>query len=460
MQSALFAHKALLPQGWCHNVVLRWDTHGTLIQADADQTPPATISVAAGPVIPGMPNLHSHAFQRAMAGLTEYLGHPQDSFWSWRQLMYRFAQRLSPDHLQAVATQLYVEMLRAGYTSVCEFHYVHHDINGHPYANPSELSERLIAAAQEAGIGLTLLPVLYQYSGFGTKPPLPEQGRFIADADWMLTLLQRLQQQHPTHAGLRYGVAPHSLRAVSGDSLSHLQQALHQLDPLAPIHIHIAEQQKEVDDCLATTGQRPVAWLLNHLPVDQRWCLVHATHMQREETLALARSQAVAGLCLTTEANLGDGLFDGVAYLEAGGRWGVGSDSHISVDMLEELRLFEYGQRLRDQRRNALASSDVPAVADRLYQQAVQGGAQASGRAIAGLTVGQQADFIVLDADHPNLLCRPDEHLLAGAVFCQHGNSPIRDVYVAGQARVVERQHQSEQTVLVKYRQALQHLLA
>ncbi|WP_024304292.1 formimidoylglutamate deiminase [Pseudogulbenkiania sp. MAI-1] len=456
---SLFADRALLPEGWRRNVLLRWDAYGLLNTVEPDAVPPEGVERAAGPVIAGMPNLHSHAFQRAMAGLTEYLGHPQDSFWSWRSLMYRFAGRLTPDTLEAVARQLYVEMAKAGYTSVCEFHYVHHDANGRPYANPAEHCERLIAAAADAGIGLTLLPVLYQQSGFGAKPPLPEQARFVASTDWMLDLLARLRRDHPQHAGLRYGVAPHSLRAVTPATLEALRSGLHGDDPGAPIHIHIAEQTKEVDDCVAELGKRPVRWLLDNQPLDERWCLVHATHMTPDETADLAASGAVAGICPTTEANLGDGIFDGVAYLAAGGNWGIGSDSHVSVSLVEELRLLEYSQRLRDRRRNALASADAPVVADRLYAQAVAGGALATGRPVAGLAVGQRADLLVLDAEHPNLAQRVADQLLAGLVFCQHGETPIRDVYAGGRRIVAERRHVSEVAAAQGYRQALAELL-
>ena len=293
-----------------------------------------------------MPNLHSHAFQRAMAGLTEFRANPSDSFWSWRSLMYGFARKLSPPAMKAIAAQVYVEMLKAGYTSVCEFHYVHHDGNGKPYANPAEMAECLIAAAAETGIGLTLLPVLYQYSGFGNKAPLAEQARFINSPQWVLDLLQRLQRTHAQHAGLRYGVAPHSLRAVAPEGLRELLDGLRAWDAQAPVHLHIAEQTGEVEQCSAWLRARPVEWLLDNFAVDRRWCLVHATHMNHMETQALARSGAIAGICPSTEANLGDGFFNGVDYAAAGGAWGIGSDSNISTGMRDELRQYEYGQRL------------------------------------------------------------------------------------------------------------------
>lgn len=459
MKHALFAEKALLPTGWASNVLLEWDSQGVLTNTTIHSTKPANVAVAEGAVIPGMPNLHSHAFQRAMAGLTEYLGDPQDSFWSWRKLMYQFAQKIDPDTFEAIAKQLYTEMLKAGYTSVCEFHYVHHDVGGKPYANPAELSARLVKAATEVGIGLTLLPVLYQHSGFGEKAPLTEQARFINDPDWILNLLTALQQQHPIHAGLNYGVAPHSLRAVGPKALAYMQANLHQQLPTAPIHIHIAEQTKEVDDCVALTGQRPVEWLLDHLPVDERWCLVHATHLTPAETTALAQSNAVAGICATTEANLGDGIYDGVNYLQMNGRWGIGSDSHISVSMVDELRLFEYSQRLRDRRRNALATSAHPNLAEHLFQSALGAGAQATGRKVNGLQVGHRADLLVLDASHVNLAHKPASQLLAGLIFCQHNTTPIKDVMVGGRFVIKDQQHASETATSETYKAALKTLL-
>src|ERR1700733_11798855 len=365
---ALFADYAYLPDGWRRNVLLEWDASGTLTHFPADTGAPiAGVAHAAGPVLPGMPSLHSHAFQRAMAGLTEYRANATDNFWSWRDLMYRFAAKISPQGLAAVAQWLYIEMLKAGYTSVCEFHYVHHAPDGSRYANPPELAERVVGAAKASGIGMTMLPVLYQYSGFGALAPRDDQRRFINTPESLLDLLGKLRDARPESTALRYGVAPHSLRAVSEQSLRTLLDGLDTDLPGAPVHIHIAEQTAEVDACLETEGARPVQWLLDRFHVDARWCLVHATHVDANETLALARSGAVAGLCLTTEANLGDGIFPAQEYLDAQGRIGVGSDSHIGVDWRAELRLLEYGQRLSRRQRNVLASADATRVADRLY---------------------------------------------------------------------------------------------
>ena len=440
----LFAADALLPTGWARNVLIAWDGAGRIAQVTPGATAPAGVPTAAGPVIPGMPNLHSHAFQRAFAGLTEYRGQAEDSFWSWRNLMYRFAQRITPESLEAIATWLYIEMLEAGYTSVCEFHYVHHDTDGRPYADDATLSQALLRAARTAGIAITLLPVLYQTSGFGAKPPRADQARFIRSTDNMLSLLERLAPAVQAQ-GAVLGLAPHSLRAVPPDSLAAAVQGLTALNPQAPIHIHIAEQTQEVDDCIAWSGQRPVQWLLNHAPVDERWCLVHATHMTPDEYAGAARTGAVAGICPTTEANLGDGIFDMPLWLQHGGRWGVGSDSHACVNAAEELLMLEYGQRLSRRQRNVLASSSQPEVATAMALQAVQGGAQASGRlvpgAAAGIAVGQSADWVVLDAQHVALRGLPAPAMLSAHVFASHRTSAIDSVWVGGASRVAQGRH-------------------
>ena len=438
--SSLFAAHALLPTGWARDVLLTWDAAGRLTAATPAASAPAGVAVAPGPVIPGTPNLHSHAFQRAIAGLTEYRGAAQDSFWSWRTLMYRFALKLTPAQLEAIAFGRYVEMLEAGYTSVCEFHYVHHDADGQPYADDAELALAVLRAAQRAGIGLTLLPVLYQTSGFGSQAPSEGQRRFIRSTDSMLRLLERLQPLCAAQ-GTRLGLAPHSLRAVPPEGLREALAGLDAIDATAPIHIHIAEQTQEVDDCIAWSGQRPVAWLLDHAPVDGRWCLVHATHMDPDEYRRAAASGAVAGLCPSTEANLGDGIFDLSAWRAAGGVWGVGSDSHVCVNAAEELMLLEYSQRLATRQRNVTADVAQPQVATAMGLAAVRGGAQAAGRPIAGLAVGQQADFVVLDAAHASLAGLAAPEMLAGHVFASHRSSAVQSVYVGGRAVVRDGQH-------------------
>ena len=437
--TSLFAQDALLPTGWAKNVLLQWSTSGELT-AVTPHTEPRNAPTATGPVIPGLPNLHSHAFQRAMAGLTEFRGSAQDSFWSWRTLMYQFAARLSPEQVEAIATWLYIEMLEAGYTSVCEFHYLHHRSDGIPYADDAELSKALLRAAHTAGIAITLLPVLYQTSGFGGTPPTAGQRRFIHSTDAMLRLLETLKPLCDAQ-GARLGLAPHSLRAVPPDSLREAVAGLHALDPTAPVHIHIAEQTAEVDACLAWSGQRPVAWLLDHAPIDARWCLVHATHMVDTEYQRAAASGAVAGICPSTEANLGDGLFDVPRWQTHGGAWGIGSDSHACVNAAEELMLLEYGQRLQFRQRNVLASAAHAQVATATLLQAVAGGAQASGRPANGLAAGQRADFCILDAQHLALagLSAPD--MLSAHVFASHRTSALDTVWVGGQQRTQQGRH-------------------
>lgn len=438
--STLFAPHALLPTGWAHNVLLQWNAQGQLTHVQANAPAPRDGAHAVGPVVPGTPNLHSHAFQRAFAGLTEYRGQAQDSFWSWRTLMYRFAQRVTPAQLEAIATWLYIEMLEAGYTSVCEFHYVHHDTSGVPYADDATLALCLLRAAQKTGLGLTLLPVLYQTSGFGATPPTDGQRRFVRSTDNMLRLLERLKPLCEAQ-GARLGLAPHSLRAVPPQGLREALAGLDAIDATAPVHIHIAEQSGEVDACVAWSGQRPVEWLLNHANVNSRWCLVHATHMSALEYQRAAQTGAVAGICPSTEANLGDGIFDMPQWLGHGGVWGVGSDSHATVNAAEELQLLEYGQRLQLRRRNVLATPQQPQVATAMTLQALQGGAQAAGRNIAGLAVGQQADFVELDANHVALagLSAPD--MLSAHVFASNRTSALRHVWVAGQHKVRAGRH-------------------
>ncbi|HHQ4309143.1 TPA: formimidoylglutamate deiminase [Serratia fonticola] len=447
---AYFASRALLPTGWAHNVRLEVDAHGQLAQVTPNADSDGCLRLH-GDVVPGMPNLHSHAFQRAMAGLAEVAGNPQDSFWTWRDLMYRLVQRLTPEQVGVIARQLYIEMLKGGYTQVAEFHYLHHTPEGKAYADRGEMTGRLSEAALQAGIGMTLLPVLYSYAGFGAQPAQAGQRRFIQSAESYLEQQQVIARQLAGQPLQNQGLCFHSLRAVE---LGQMQQILAASDQTLPVHIHIAEQQKEVNDCLAWSGQRPVAWLYEHLPVDSRWCLVHATHLDREELEQLARSKAVAGLCPTTEANLGDGIFPGDSYLHHQGRWGIGSDSHVSLNVVEELRWFEYGQRLRDQRRNRLTTPEQPAVADVLYQQALRGGAQACGTATGKLVVGYRADWLVLDGDDPYLASAPDASILNRWLFAG-GKEQIRDVFVAGRQVIEQGRHALQQQSSAEFLQVL-----
>lgn len=446
----LHADQALLPDGFAADVLLEWSDDGTLRAVTTGTPCPPGVERAPGLLVPGLPNLHSHAFQRAFAGLTEYRGGAQDSFWTWRDLMYRFAAALDPNTLDDIATHLYVEMLQAGYTAVCEFHYVHHDPQGRTYANTAEMSLRLVAAARRAGIGLTMLPVLYQHSGFGARAPREDQRRFINDVDGLLRIVEALRAQ-----GVRTGVAPHSLRAVAPPALADLLAGLDGIDATAPVHIHVAEQLQEVEDCLAWSGQRPVQWLLENTPVDRRWCLVHATHLDDAERAGAAARGAVIGLCPSTEANLGDGVFDASAWR---GAWGIGSDSHAGVDAAEELRLLEYTQRLAQRQRNVMADALHPGVAESMWLAAVAGGARASGRALGGLAAGQQADFIVLGDELLEDLSAAQQ--LATHVFASHRRAGVREVWVGGTRRVQNGRHADADAAAARFVAARRRLLA
>ncbi|MCW0233424.1 MAG: formimidoylglutamate deiminase [Ferrovibrio sp.] len=457
MRRFLLRH-ALLPDGWHDDVLVSVDAAGLIARA-TPKSVDATATLLDGPVLPGLPNLHSHAFQRAMAGLAERSGPGQDSFWTWRETMYGFASRLTPEDIEAIAGQLYAEMLEAGFTAVAEFHYVHHQPGGAPYDDPAELSRRVIAAADTAGIGLTHLPVLYRYGGFGSKEPQPRQRRFLHDAEAYARLLQALAPAFRGRSDRRLGIAPHSLRAVSPELLRDGIAALNEIDAAAPIHIHIAEQTAEVDDCLAWSGKRPVQWLLDQGIVDRRWCLVHATHLDEDEVLRLAASQAVAGFCPTTEANLGDGLFPAVDYMAADGRIGIGSDSHISVSVTEELRLLEYGQRLVRRSRTLLAGGPDRSNGRRLFEAAARGGAQALGQPMGAIAPGHRADFVLLDADAPSLTARRGDAVLDAWIFSNQARSAIRDVYVAGSRVVEQGRHIRSDSLAAAYRKTLGRLL-
>ncbi|MBI6852598.1 formimidoylglutamate deiminase [Pseudomonas cichorii] len=451
---AFFAERALLPGGWAENVRLEVSADGLLssVQANADGQGAERVS---GPLLPGMPNLHSHAFQRAMAGLAEVAGNPSDSFWTWRDLMYRLVGQISAPQVGVIARQLYIEMLKGGFTSVAEFHYVHQDTNGKPYADPAELALQISQAATSAGIGLTLLPVLYSHSGFGGQAPNEGQRRFIHSTDSYLDLQARLRPVITGQAAQNLGLCFHSLRAVTPQQISEVLAAS---DRQCPVHIHIAEQQKEVDDCLNWSGRRPLQWLYENVTVDQRWCLVHATHAEPDEVALMAQSGSVAGLCLTTEANLGDGIFPAVDYIAQGGRWGIGSDSHVSVSVVEELRWLEYGQRLRDQRRNRLYRSDQPMVGRTLFDAALSGGAQALGQGIGKLEVGQRADWVVLDGSDPYLETASGDAILNRWLFAG-GDRQVRDVLVNGRWVVREGRHAAEEESSRAFAQVLRELL-
>ena len=452
MTETFFFDRALLPDGWRRNV--RLECSGGQVTAATPDSRPEPGDRREAVAVPGLPNLHSHAFQRAMAGLTERRGPGRDNFWSWRDVMYRFAGRMGPDEAQAIAAYAYADMAEAGFTAVGEFHYVHRAPDGALYANPAEMGLRHFAAAESVGLDVTLLPVSYAASGFGGQPPSPGQKRFITDIDVFSDMIARLAAAVDKAPGRKLGVAAHSLRAVPPELLGQIQT----LRPNDPMHIHIAEQVKEVEDCVAWSGRRPVEWLLDHAPVDGRWCLVHATHMTAEETSRMARSGAVAGLCPITEANLGDGVFPAEAFLADGGRFGVGSDSNVEMTAAGELRMLEYSQRLTQRARNVLSDPDQPSTGQRLFEAALLGGAQALG-CTAGLQPGARANFVVLDADHPDLAAAADADLLDTWIFSA-GRAAVHKTAVGGRIVVEHGRHHARQAIDHAYRAAVARLSA
>ena len=452
----IHAGTALLPQGWCRDVRIGFDA-GRIASLEAGVAP-APGDERHAIVLPGMPNLHSHAFQRGMAGLAEVRGPSADSFWSWREAMYRFALAMTPAQVEAVACQLYVEMLEAGFTRVGEFHYLHHDAAGQPYADPAEMAVRIAAAAHNTGIGLALLPVFYAHAGFGGAPVGAGQRRFVNSLDGYGRLLEASRAALRAVDGAIVGVAPHSLRAVTPAELA----AVVAMAGTAPVHIHIAEQLKEVDDCVAWSGARPVEWLLDRAAVDGRWCLVHATHMTAAESRRAAASGAVAGLCPVTEANLGDGIFDAPTFTTAGGRYGIGSDSNVQVGVADELRLLEYSQRLALRARNVMAVAGG-STGRALFDAALQGGAAALGvlprqdvATGAGLAVGSSADMVTLAADHVALCGRTGDAILDAWVFT--GQPLVDCVWVRGAKQVEAGRHRLRTTVAGAFRTAMAQL--
>ena len=451
----LFAETALLPDGWAEHVRIDWDAAGTILSVKPGLAPGS--AERADAILPGMANLHCHAFQRAMAGLTERAGPEGDDFWSWREVMYRFLAALDPDQVEAIAAQLYVEMLKSGTTAVAEFHYLHNDPAGRPYADRAELATRIAAAAGAAGIRLTLLPVLYQSSNFGGAAPTQGQRRFLMTTDAFNALVQTLVAAHRGSHTIRVGIAPHSLRAVPPAALAEAKAALDRLDSSAPIHIHAAEQTKEVEDCVAWSGRRPVEWLLDELKPDRRWALIHCTHMTPDETRRLAASGAVAGLCPTTEADLGDGFFPLIGYLAANGRFGIGSDSNVGIAPAEELRWLEYGHRLNRRKRNLVPAEAGQSIGAKLWRAALAGGAQALAQPIGAIAPGSRADFLALDRNHPALAGRANDFLLDALVFAG-GTAAIRHVMVGGRWVVRDGRHPGEERIAENYRAAIRRL--
>jgi formimidoylglutamate deiminase len=426
-----FTSAAWVNGSWAADVLLIAGADGRWAQVRPN-CPPAERGGAPelpGPVLPGLVNAHSHAFQRAIAGLTERSGGAEDDFWSWRDRMYGAANRITPDQLEAIAAFLYGELLQSGYTHVCEFHYLHRDPDGRPYADPAEMSLALLRAAQQVGIGLTLLPTLYMRSGFGAKGLRQDQRRFASTPEGVLRIAAEVLREARSEGIVTAGVALHSVRAVGEGALRELAGAA---GPAMPIHIHISEQRRELEDCLAQHGRTPVEWLLSQVVVDARWNLVHGTQCSVAELECLRNQRASIVLCPSTEANLGDGIFDLSAWLGQSGNWSIGSDSHVTRSWQEELRLLEYSQRLRLRQRNVAARAAIcDSSAAALFQGALEGGTAAAGLPLGGLAAGQRADFMVIDIDSPALLGVPADHLLDALVFSAP-HSDLADVFVAG----------------------------
>jgi len=425
---------ALLPEGWAQDVLIEADAAGAITSARPNAAPGGARRLR-GVVLPGMPNLHSHAFQRAMAGATERRSPAgQDSFWTWRETMYRFVGLLSPEDAEAVAAQLYMELLEGGFTAVCEFHYLHHQPDGTPYGNRAEMALRHLAAAHATGIGITMLPALYRHGGIFGRDPSPGQRRFLNDLDGYARIMEGVRAAVAGNPQAACGMAPHSLRAVTPEML----RAVAGMD--GPIHIHAAEQVREVEECLAATGARPVQWLLDNMGLDARWVLIHATHMTADETRRLAASGAVAGLCPSTEASLGDGFFELPDYLAAEGHLGIGTDSHVGTAVRDELRLIETAQRLKLRARAVAATDAAPHPGRLLFDAALAGGAQASARPTGAIAPDMRCDLVELDPDHPILVGHAGDPLLDAWVFSGNAN-PVRTVVVGGRAVVEAGRH-------------------
>ncbi len=452
----LYAKKILLGSQWASHktVIIENGIITDIIDGKA-----AEAEMAQGAVIPGMVNCHSHAFQRAFAGFSEQGSEGQDSFWTWRAIMYKFLDQLTDADAEVIATQLYIEMLKMGYTRVAEFHYLHHDINGATYPQLAQMAQAIFNAANNSGIGLTLLPVLYRYAGFGKQAPNDGQKRFINSTEQFNQLVTDCVALSKDYTNSNVGIAPHSLRAVDKDSLLAAVNHIRVFDKKAPIHIHISEQQKEVTDCLAHYGKRPVEWLLENAELDQHWCLIHATHINQQERQGIIKSGAIAGICPTTEANLGDGIFPTTEFLQEQGTFAIGSDSHISVNPIEELRWLEYAQRLIKQQRAILADQQQLSVGQNLWQRAAQGGAQSTHSNTGELAVGKQADLVVLDEKLTRLFAHSDQHILDSLLFASQQN-PVQDVMVNGVWVIKDCQHSLQQASYDKFTRLLAKLSA
>lgn len=449
----LWCEQAWLADGWRANVRLTvQDGRISALESGAEAAPGDERHAI---LLPGLPNLHSHAFQRGMAGLAERAGEGSDSFWTWREAMYHFLDRLDPDGMRAIAALAYAEMLESGFTRVGEFHYLHHDVDGRPYGDVAAMAAAVAAAAAETGIGLTLLPVFYAHSGFGGAAPTHEQRRFVNDVSAFAALVDGARNVVAGLDDAVVGVAPHSLRAATAAELVEVAA----LAAGGPVHIHIAEQVAEVDASVAWSGARPVEWLMGHAPVGADWCLVHATHVTDAERRAIVGSGAVVGLCPITEANLGDGLFPARDFLADGGLYGVGSDSNVQIDAAAELRLLEYGQRLAHRRRNLLAGGAGLSTGASLFRGALAGGGRALGRPSPGIAVGEAADLISLRGGDPCFAGRSGDAILDSWIF--GGGARLVDcVWRGGAKRVSGGRHVARDAIDAGYRAAIRKLLA
>jgi formiminoglutamate deiminase len=444
----IHAARARLPGGWARDVRVGLDAGR--IAAVLPGRPPEPGDIRVDVLLPALVNLHSHAFQRAMAGRTERRARAGESFWTWRTAMYACVGRLTPGLVADIAAMAFCEMLEGGFAAVAEFHYVHHQRGGTPYDNVAEMSESILSAAAETGIGLTLLPVFYRWGGLGRRPLEGGQRRFGTSPDGYARLLSAVRDAARRAApDTAIGIAPHSLRAVAPEDLA----AILPLAEDGPVHIHVAEQVREVEEVQAQLGARPVDWLLDHAPVGPAWCAVHATHMTPAETARLAATGAVAGLCPITEANLGDGLFDGPGWLAAGGAFGVGSDSNVSIDPAGELRLLEYGQRLRDRARAVMAPADGAHTGAALWRAAAEGGARALGRACGAIALGLWADLVAVDGGDPGLAGLDGDALLDGLVFAA-GRAAVREVWAAGRHVVQGGRHIARERICARFARA------
>ena len=452
MGSSLHFATALLPEGWCDDVRIEID--GGVLAAVTPDSEAQADDERHAIAVSGMPNVHSHAFQRAMAGLAEHRSAEADDFWTWREAMYAVALSVTPDDVEAIAAQLYVEMLEAGFTRVAEFHYLHHDQDGTPFGDRAEMAKRVLAAAADSGIAMTLLPVFYAHGDFGGAPPAAGQRRFLSDVDGFARLLEESRAAAASLDHAKTGVAPHSLRAVTPEELT----AVVAIANGGPVHIHAAEQVREVEACIAWSGMRPVEWLLAHADIGPEWCLIHATHMTPAETEAVAVAGPAVGLCPITESNLGDGIFNAQLYLRRGGSFGIGTDSNVLVDVAAELRQLEYSQRLRHRTRNVI-TTDGKSTGRMLFDEAIAGGAQAHGLAPAGIAAGAPADIVSLDPESIMLDGRTGDRLLDGWLFA--AKAPVVDCVWARGVKLVEGgRHRRGEAVRARFQSVMRRLLA